>query len=253
MWRRASILAALAGWLSSVPAAADDRYAEMRGDAVRRCAAIDPSEYRSGLIFNPDGYRSLYVRSACFQDAAVSFRDDTLCAHVKQRRSLFSSSWGTSRRRCKKLVAEGEAADREALLEKKARYERGAVTLRDFRIERNGNGRDFDIIPAFDPGEAGAYVLRFEIIEAGATTASVLLDTSGFHLEGNDDIRIFVRQADIKSRFASFEPGRSYRVRATLTLDVGNGGQRGWWSDAFIERVFPVEERTRTLVSDAAF
>ena len=253
MRRQASILAALAGCLAGPAVADGSRYAEMRGDAVKRCAAIDPSEYRSGLLFNPDGYRSLYVRSACFQDAAVSFRDDTLCAHVKQRRSLFSSSWGYSRRRCKKLVAEGEAADREALLQKKTRYERGAVTLRDFRIERNGNGRDFDIIPAFDPGEPGAYVLRFEIIETGVAMGSVLLDSSGFHLDGDDDIRIFVRQSDIKSRFGSFETGRIYRVRATLTLDVGNGGQGGWWSDAFIERVFPVGERTRALVGDATF
>ncbi len=253
MWRRASLLAALAAGLSSVAVAADDRYTEMRDDAVKRCTAIDPSEYRSGLLFNPEGYRSLYVRSACFQDAAVHFRDAALCAHVKQRRSLFSSSWGYSRRRCGELVEEGEAADREALLEKKARYESGAVTLRDFTIERNGNGRDYDIIPVFDPGAAATYVLRFEIIAAPSTTGSVLLDASGFHLEGNDAIRIFVRRADIVRRFASFEVGRSYPVRATLTLDVGNGGQGGWWRDDFIERVFPSSARTVTLVREARF
>jgi hypothetical protein len=69
-------------------------YDTARTAAVSKCEAINPSEHQSGLLFNPDGYRSYYVRSECLQRTAVQFRDDTLCARVRQRRSLFSSSWG---------------------------------------------------------------------------------------------------------------------------------------------------------------
>lgn len=253
-WNARTLIAVvLAAWLPGAAAAAANRYADMRSAAVKRCEVMDPSEYQSGLFFNPDGYRSFYVRSACFQDAAVRFRDESLCARVKERWSLLSSSWGYSGRHCRKLVAEGAAADRKTLEEMRSRYLQGAVTLRDFRIERNGNGRDFDIIPSFDGGYAHGYTLRFEIIDAPDAAGSVLLDSSGFYLKGNDNIRIYVRLIDIRSRFPRFELERPYRVRGTLTFDVGTGGQSGMWSDAFIARVFPLMERSKGLVRDVTF
>src|SRR5215467_5660951 len=81
-------------------------YAELRSAAVARCQAIDPAEYQTGLFLNPDGYRSYYVRSECFQRAAAEFRDGTLCDEVKRRFALLSSSWGYSRAQCRKLVAQ---------------------------------------------------------------------------------------------------------------------------------------------------
>lgn len=245
------VIAVLAGWLIDPAAAAS--YAEMRSGAVKRCEAIDPSEYQSGLALNPDGYRSFYARSACFQNAATMFRDETLCAHVKERWSPFWSSWGYSGSRCRKLAADGAAADRKALEETRSRYLKGPVKLRDFRIERNGNGRDFDIIPLFDPGYDHGYALRFELIGAGAAGESVQIHSSGYYLRGNDNIRIFVRQADIRKQLPRFELERPYRVRATLILDVGNGGLGGMWSDAFIERVFPVAARSQVLVRQVTF
>jgi hypothetical protein len=91
-------------------------YAEWHFKPVKACEAIDPSESQSGLIFNPDGLRSYYVRSKCFQEAAVDYRDPALRAQVRQRRSLFSSSWGYAPARCRQLVAEGTARDRAELL-----------------------------------------------------------------------------------------------------------------------------------------
>jgi hypothetical protein len=249
---RALIVAACAGSLFGAGTASGSGYAEMRAAAAKRCEAIDPAEYQTGLMLNPDGYRSYYVRSACYQRAAVEFRDESLCREVKRRWSLFSSSWGYSGKHCRQLVEDAVAGDRKELEEKRSRYRQGAVTLRDFQIERNGNGRDFDIVPAFEPGWAHGYTLRFEIVEAAAG-GSVLLDTSGFYLSGNDNIRVFVRQADIRQRFAGFELGRPYRVRGTLTLSVATGRMGGRWSDAFIERVFPAAERSQSLVKDAVF
>jgi hypothetical protein len=248
----AAMIAALAGWLAD-PAAAANSYPDRRAAALKQCEAIDPSEYQAGLAFNPDGYRSMYMRSKCFQEAAVLYRDESLCAQVKERRSLFSSSWGYSAKRCRQLVADGAAADRKALEETRGQYRKEAVKLRDFRLERNGNGRDFDFIPSFGPGYPHGYSLRFELVGAGAAGETVPIAASGFYLRGNENIRIYVPQADIRKRFPRFQVAQPYRVRATLILDVGYGGQSGMWSDAFIERVFPVAERSQSLVKELAF
>jgi len=227
-------------------------YADARSKAVKSCEAIDPSESQSGLIFNPDGYRSYYVRSKCFQEAAVVFRDSALCEPVKERRSLVSSSWGYSPSRCRQLVTEAVAADRAALEGLKREYAAGAITLRDLRIERNGNGRDVDIIPAFTGTYAHGYTLTFEIL-ANPSGAFTLLHTSGYYLDEKSNLRIYVAQADIKQRFPGFSLNHPYSVRATITLDVGYGGQSGYWSPAFIDRVFPTRQRSQSITRQATF
>jgi len=116
------------GLLLDVTFAFPSGYIELRMAALKQCQAIDPADYQSGLFFNPDGYRSYYVRSECFQKTAVQFRDEALCAEVRQRVSLLSSSWGYSRTRCRELVAQGVAADRKTLEEIKRLYSKGAVT-----------------------------------------------------------------------------------------------------------------------------
>jgi hypothetical protein len=255
---------ALVRWMGSTPcplfamclvataAAIGFDYAEARSKAVKACDAINPSESQSGLIFNPDGYRSYYVRSKCFQEAAVAFRDPALCEQVNQRWSLLSSSWGYSARRCRQLVAEGTSADRAELEGLKNPYASGGVRLRDFRIERNGNGRDVDIIPAFTGTYAHAYTVTFEILPhpSGAYT---LLYTSGYYLDEKRNLRIYVPKADIKQRFPGFSLNQSYTVRATVVLDVGFGGQSGYWSPAFIEGVFPARERSQSIITQATF
>ena len=227
-------------------------YDEQKLLAVKDCQAIDPAEHQSGLIFNPDGYRSYYVRSACFQRAAVRFRDASLCRQVKERRALFSSSWGYSPARCRALVAEGGAADRKALEEIKDRYARGAVRLRDFRVEPNGNGRDFDILPSFAGDYGHGHTLRFEIVPA-AGPSTVLIHSSGYYVDGASNLRIFVTQKEIRRRFPDFALNRPYRMRATLVLEVGNGGPAGLWSEPFIDRVFPARERSQSLEREIRF
>lgn len=206
---------ALLGLALGAPAAWSAGYEELRAAAVESCRAIDPAEYRSGLLFNPDGHHSYYVRSECFQRTAVQFRDVALCAEVKRRYALFSSSWGYSARRCRELVAEGTAADRAHLEEIRERHRLGAVRLRDFRIERNGNGRDY--------------------------------------VDGASELRIFLRQAEIRQQIPDFALGRAYTVRATLVLDLGHGGPAGYRSDAFVEAVFPARERSQSVEREVRF
>ncbi len=235
---------------SSVVMAFD--YADERSKAVKACEAIDRSQYQSGLYGNPDGYRSFYLRSQCLQEAAVLFRDSTLCERVRERRSLLSSSWGYAPARCRQLVAEGSAADRAALEGLKRGYAVGGIRLRDFRVERNGNGRDLDIVPAFTGTFAHGYTLIFEILP-DSSGASFVLYTSGYYLDEKSNLRIYVRQADIKQRFSGFSLNHSYTTRATVTLDVGFGGPSGYWSPAFVGAVFPTRERSQSLTRQVAF
>jgi hypothetical protein len=227
-------------------------YADARSKAVAACEAINPSQSQSGLIFNPDGYRSFYVRSKCFQEVAIEFRDRTLCDQVKERRSLLSSSWGYTAARCRQLVTQGAAADRASLEATKTAYLADGITLRDVLIERNGNGRDFDIIPAFAGTYAHGYTLTFEILP-NPSAAPVLLHSSGYYLDQASNLRIFVRQADVAKQFPLFLLNRPYPVRATVTLDVGFGGPSGYWSPSFVNSVFPAPARSRSIIKNLTF
>jgi hypothetical protein len=227
-------------------------YASSHASAVAKCGAVDPAEYQTGLLFNPVGYRSFYVRSVCFQETAVLFRDDSLCAQARERRSLFFSSWGYSPARCRALVREGAAADLETLEEMKRRYQSDGIVLGDFRIDRNGNGRDFDILPTFTGRDRNRYLVEFDIVDPDGRRP-VLLYADTHYLDANSDMRLFVRQSDLRTRFPDLALGRTYRVRATVSLEVGSGGPAGYWSPAFLERVFPARERTRSLTRDVRF
>jgi len=238
----------------ALSAAVTNDYDAQRAAAMRKCEAVDAREYQTGLLFNPDGYRSYYARSRCFQDAAIAFRDPGLCDRVRQRRSLFSSSWGYSRDNCRKLVGQGIDKDRAAIDAMKETYAQRHVRLAGFRIERDGNGRDIDIIPQFTGEDAHAYHLRFELLRDGAGAAPVLLHDSGFYLRGaGDDIRIYVPSTDIRQRFPEFSLDRRFTVRATLTYSIGTGSYRGWWSPAFIDSRFAESERTQILSREELF
>jgi hypothetical protein len=233
---------------------ANNDYEQQHAMAVSACEAIDAREYQSGLALNPDGYRSYYLRSQCYQQAAIRFRDSKLCARVRQRRSLFSSSWGYSKSNCKKLLEQAINKDRDAIERMKSDYQQGHVRLSDFRVERNGNGRDFDIIPAFSGSGAHGYTLVLEIIPDGPGLSPVLLDASGFYLQGGtSNIRVYVPQQDIRKRFPGFALKPSWQVRATLVYSVGTGSFNGKWSDAFIESRFPESSRTQILMKEIRF
>lgn len=216
--------------------------------AVGKCQSIDEDAYQSGLFFNPDGYRSYYERSKCFKQAAIKFKAQHLCREVKRRHSFFSSSWGYSESQCNKEVEEAIEKDRLMLEEKRAAYLKKPVRLIDFRVERNGNGRDIDIIPTFTDGFEHPYQLSFEIRDKQSHSKYQEIDRSGFYLKGSENnIRIFVYQADIKKKLPAFSFDKSYQVRAILTLSLGNGGYNSMRSDAFNESVFPSRQRTQVM------
>ena len=228
-------------------------YTQRRASAIHACEAIDPDKYQTGLFLNPDGYRSFYLRSECFQQAAVMFRDDTLCTQVKQRHSLLSSSWGYSPSHCRDLVREGLDADLKELNAIKQLYVAGPLRMQAFRIERNGNGRDFDIIPTFTGAYAHGYQLTFDILDPDGKRPPVTLLSDGYYADPAAVMRLYVRQSDLRQRMPDLVLGRIYPVRATMTLSVGIGGPSGYWSDAFIDRIFPVRERSQSITQDVRF
>lgn len=252
---RCLVFAVLAlGGISASGGPLVNNYDALHAAAVSTCQSVAAEAYQSGLYFNPDGYRSYYARSLCYQNAAITFRDIKLCALVKRRRTLLSSSWGYSKSNCRKLVSECIAQDREAIDRIKQDYQQGHVQLADFRIERDGNGRDIDIIPEFSGDGAHVYELRFEILREDSAAPPVLIDASGFSLEGAaDTIRIYVRTADIRRWFPGFALNQTWPVRATLIYSAGTGTYQGQWSPDFIESRFPVKERTRTLTREIRF
>jgi hypothetical protein len=244
-----AFLVALASFIAPGCRASD--YAQRKAAAIQHCDIVSPSEYQTGLAFNPDGYKSYYVQSECLQNAAIQFRDASLCNRVRRRWSLLWSNWGVSSAQCRKLVAQGTAADRADLELQKQRYSAGPPRLISFRIERNGNGRDFDIFPKFTNGYPNGYTLTFEIV--GVRAQPIVLHSDGYYLDQNSNLRIFVRQSEIRARFPEFQLSRPYKVRATVTLSIGNGGPSGYWSDEFLESIFPSRSRSQSLTIDSVF
>lgn len=245
------LASAFAGLVAMSEAAPD--YGVDRAASVKACEAIDAAASQSGLMGNPDGYRSYYDRSMCFQQTAVNFRDDSLCAKVRQRRSLLFSSWGYSPAQCRTLVAAGIASDRATMEALKRKYLKGAVGLRDFRIEPNGNGRDFNIIPAFTGGDAAGYRLTFEILPSQAGAPPALVHSSGYWLDARANLQIYVRAEDIRRVLPGFAPDRTYEVRGTAILSVPIGDGEARWSDAFVERAFPARERSQSMIKQVKF
>jgi hypothetical protein len=234
-------------------AAPGTRYQMSRAAAIKRCEEIDWSRYQTGLLFNPDGYKSYYERSQCLQQAAVEFRDDSLCSQVRERWSMFFSSWAISRGECRKKVAAAVAADTKELEEIKREYKDSPVRLKALRVERNGNGRDFDILPEFLAGYAHGYSLTFEIVGAGTSGTPVVIHSSGYYLDANPNLRIYVKQSDIQQRFPEFALGRPYQVRATVELPLDVCGLGRCWSKEFVERLFPARERTQSMTIETVF
>jgi hypothetical protein len=250
----AALLTALGAAVSVCACAAefDDWYVTHRTAALQKCEAIDPDDYQSGLAFNPDGYRSYYKRSECLQSTAAVYRDESLCKDVKERWTLLWSSWAISEKRCRELVAEGLDKDRPLVEKIRHDYAAGPARLVDFRIQNN-NGVNYGIFPKFERGYQYRYTLRFELVAPDAPGGTALLAAYTGPFGYGNSVGLNFTAADLRQRFPAFESGRSYPVRATLVLEVPNGGASLMWSPAVIEKIFPRAMRTQTLEKEVTF
>ena len=247
-----ALLAILVFATAAAVGAAVNNYAERRDADVKRCAAIDTAAYQTGLAFNPDGYRSYYERSKCLQDAAIRYRDGSLCSDVRERRDRLFSSWGYSASRCRARVAEETAKDIAAVEELKRQYVRGHVTLTDFRIELNGNGRDFDVLPLFGGTHPAGYTFTLDVVQPG--TSPVTLLSSGNYMEPDSHLNLFARRVEFDRLIPGGIQSHPHTIRATLTLALPVAPSvDGAWSDAFLERTFPARDRSQSMTKVMAF
>ena len=107
------------------------------------------------------------------------------------------------------------------------------------------------MIPEFSTGSAHGYRLVFEIVNAGQQP--ILLHYDGYYVDANSRLNIYVRQADIRSRFPEFQLNHDYNVRATVIRSIGMGGESGYWSDEFAESIFPMRERSQSMTIVSKF
>lgn len=220
--------------------------------AVSRCELIDPRASQSGLLFNPEGYRTYYERSACIQRAAIAFRERELCVQVKRRYALFSSGWGYSRSNCRDLVDAGIAEDSAELEVLRQNYFAGPVRLISVRMERNGNRRDYDFIPRFADGYQAGYQLDFYVTD-GSGTKHLILQHGSYLRGGSDNIRLYLERERLLVRFPDLELGVNYNMEVHLVLSIGIGGPGSWLRPSFVEEVFPEQTRTEVFTTSVTF
>src|SRR5262249_11994721 len=109
------------------------------------------------------------------------------------------------------------------------------------------------VIPSF-AGEYGhGHILTLEVLPPEPDRSPIVLHAAGYYVDGRSNLRVFLRQDEVRQRFPALVRDHPYVVQATLTLDVGNGGPSGYWSDAFSERVFPLRERSQSITRDVRF
>ena len=214
--------------------------------AVLLCEQINPRESQTGLLFNPEGYRSYYLQSQCFQRGAQEFRALNLCDRVRRRLALFSSSWGYSRNNCRELVNEKIDKDRNEVSQLRQSYLAGPVRLVSVTLERNGNGRDFDFIPRFADGFATGYTLEYWLHDAAGNRHLIL--AHGNSLVGaQDNLRIFLRRDQLVTRYPGWESDRSYELEVTMGLSIGYRKIDGWLREDLLDETFPAQERLQSL------
>lgn len=145
-------------------AAEKPEFEARRAERLTRCLAIPEEEYRTGLIFNPRGYATLFRRSGCLQQLALDERDALLCDQVRERRSWIFDGSGTSPENCRVLVAARIETDEQEAAAKDFETIHRLVSM---RFARNGNSRDFDLTVVTAGSFAGSYALEVALAAPG--------------------------------------------------------------------------------------
>ena len=218
-------------------------YQEQLERMVANCEQIPAFKSHSGLVLNPEGYQAYWERSACYQKLAIRFRKSSYCEKVFQRYALFSSSWGYSKKTCKKRVAEEREKDKAYLLSLRDQFARTPVILVDLDIIKNGNGKDFDVIPLFTWGYKSSYEMTLSLIDEQAERYDIA-KTSFLLGEDRPDIRWFIRRQMFEDAMPGFDDKEQYIVESRLTASVSVGRSNSVWDPNWIESVWPRKERS---------
>lgn len=210
--RRVAVLAI--ALLVGAGAMATDRFGDRKARRLARCMAIPANEYSTGLLFNPSGYQTMYHRSQCLQDLAVDERDRALCDEVRERRSLLFDGSGVSPAHCRDLVAARMAADTKDL----EALDAGAIhRIETLAIERDGNGRDFDLVVTTSGSLSTGYELR--IVARDESGASIEIFSNDGNPGASGSRRIFLlRAAELAEKLGKDWAAKTWTIVATLAL-----------------------------------
>ncbi len=203
------------------PALAADPFAAEKQRRVAACAAIPASDYSTGMIFNPPGQATLFHRARCFQELAVEEHDASLCAEVRERKSWFFDGSAVSEPACRAAVAERIArTDREFAARDFATLHR----LTSFRLQRNGNGRDFDLLVMTEGALYGLYEIDMSIASPGHAELISVFRRSYPHGGSTGPRWILLRRQVLADRLGPAFMDAALAVTVTLRYEktVGN-------------------------------
>ncbi len=244
MPRRNLAFLVICGLLLSAYVQAD--YRERLAAAKARCETIPARKSHTALWFNPEGYRSYYERSMCYQELALHFRQPQFCQRVRQRRSLFGSSWGYSEQQCGKLVRQAISQDAASIEKLRDIYIHNPVQLIGVKLRQDGNGRDLDVLPVFSAGARQAY--RFSVFIVDARGQRHRLIEQAFSLgQAKPSIVLFVKRGKVMRAAPGFSPSapKLWVFELELVLPAGRG--QALWPPAWLENRWPRAQRVQAV------
>ena len=187
------------------------RVCERKAAELARCQGLDPDEYFTGLVFNPPGMQTGFARSSCFDRLALNYRDVTLCAEVRERKSMWFDGSALSRQACERRVHERAAGDPRVLIADIHR-------LDEMQWFRNGNGRDFDVHVRTSGSYAHRYALKLLMLDSKGARTRTLWDNEYGYRAVDHERRILIRAGDLHAAAAALGVEPPYRVRLTFAL-----------------------------------
>lgn len=203
-------IAFIATTLAANVATADPLDAIAAG-ALARCEAISADRGTTAMIFNPRDRQVAWERSECLQALAVQSRDERLCGRVVERRSWVFDGSGVSPEACRRALEARRELDRE-----EAARIRDLHRPVDVAIERNGNGRDFDLRVSTRGSYAHRY--RLEVFLIGASGSVTLMSIDQPLGSGAAQLVHLVGRERLDAAVAALAPDRPLRMRAALSL-----------------------------------
>ena len=231
---RLSACALLFSVCAAWPAAADS-FDEMTARATARCEAIPADRGQTAMLFNPRDLQTVWERSQCFQDLAVTLRDERLCAQARERTSWMFNGSGVSPAACRRALERRRSQDRAA-----AGQIRGIHRVIDAAIARNGNGRDFDLQVQTIGSYAHAYDLRSLLISADKESHPIFQTTQPLGSSATKLVHL-IRSDHVVVAFVGPQKDGAARLRVELRLLPSSLEERA------IFALVPLSERESVL------
>jgi hypothetical protein len=188
------------------------------------CMAIPPRKAASWLLFNPTGMQTYYALARCLQEAAVQLRAPALCSGVRERKAWFLDGSAYSPSACLAAVRHRKQRDASA-----AKNLHAPQALQRVWIERNDNGRDFDVHLLTSGGAGGGLHLRLSLLDA-VGIEHVLRDGTQPMDDKPGELNLLLPAADLRRAWRESSHAGPIRLRARLQRIPGNDDERAVFS-----------------------